>query len=96
MGALVIPLEQPAVTGLVFFIWDMILLAIFIAGTTKLASYLTRRDMEKGASVSPKEFEFPHVSGGVAATKPSVQATILCSRAVSSCDYLSRWTPVIS
>jgi len=89
MGSLVIPLEQPVVTALVFFVWDMVLLAIFFSGTTRLASYITRKQMEKGMSVSPKEIEIAHVSGGLGATKPSVQALILGARAVSSCTVLS-------
>lgn len=83
MAPLVIPLSQPVVTGLVFLIFDMIFLAIFFAGTTRLATYLTRKRMEKGKSLTIKEVEVPHISGGLGAMKPDVQAMILSSRAVS-------------
>lgn len=83
MSALVIALDQPVVTGLVFLLWDMVLLAVFIAGTTRLASYLTKKDMEHGTAVTPKELEVPHVSGGIGSSKPVTQISIICARAVS-------------
>lgn len=82
MAPLSIPLQQPVTTGLIFFIWDIILLAFFIDGTSRIISWLNSKRLQKRRALNVLEVEVAHFSGGIAGAERSTQIVVICFRMV--------------